>query len=160
VLSIGSTGPEVEQLQLFLSERNDITPNVIPIVGPADGLYGPATAAAVQAWQHYLGIEADGSYGPQTREHTDRWHGFRAEPLKLGMQGEPVRFVQTYLTSRHRERAAEVPDPGSIDGVFGEMTDAAVRGWQAFLAVDADGIWGAATWQATDRFDDRMAAAR
>jgi peptidoglycan hydrolase-like protein with peptidoglycan-binding domain len=33
----------------------------------ADGIYGPATAAATQAWQGRYGISADGMVGPETR---------------------------------------------------------------------------------------------
>jgi hypothetical protein len=35
--------------------------------GPLDGEYGPATAAAVRAFQTAAGIEVDGIVGPQTR---------------------------------------------------------------------------------------------
>lgn len=36
--------------------------------GPLDGRYGPATAAAVTAFQRATGIDADGIVGPETRK--------------------------------------------------------------------------------------------
>ena len=49
----GMQGPEVQQLQRLLG----LTP---------DGLFGPATQAAVVAFQKQHGLGADGIVGPQT----------------------------------------------------------------------------------------------
>ena len=160
VLAVGSQGPAVEQVQLFLGGRNDATPNIVPRVGRADGLYGPATAAAVQGWQRHLGLDADGAYGPETRKHTDAWRHHRSVTIREGARGATVLYVQHYLAERHAELPAELPDPGSADGEFGSTTATAVRAWQGFLHIGADGVWGPGTWGATDTFEDRKAAGR
>lgn len=40
--------------------------------GTEDGVYGPATEAAVKCWQRKLGIAADGRWGPKTQAATER----------------------------------------------------------------------------------------
>jgi N-acetylmuramoyl-L-alanine amidase len=53
-------GPKVAEVQNALLAR-DIHP------GPADGIFGPATAAAVAAFQAREGLVVDGVVGPETR---------------------------------------------------------------------------------------------
>ena len=50
----GSTGPAVVAWQMAIG------------ISPADGIFGPATAAATRAWQTQQGLSADGIVGPQT----------------------------------------------------------------------------------------------
>lgn len=52
---------EVKKLQLFLSATGDF--NVTP-----NGTYGPATKAAVKAFQIKNGLKGDGVFGPMTRD--------------------------------------------------------------------------------------------
>ncbi len=59
VLRKGSRGDEVQQLQ------TDLTAAGFP-VGAVDGVFGPATEAAVTAFQAARGLDADGVVGPQT----------------------------------------------------------------------------------------------
>lgn len=59
MLQVGSEGPRVETLQQKLADLN-FSP------GPIDGIYGPATEAAVLAFQRSQGLIADGIAGPKT----------------------------------------------------------------------------------------------
>jgi putative chitinase len=59
VLKLGSSGPDVSTLQDRLSELG-FTP------GATDGQFGPATQAAVMAFQQSQGLLADGVVGPRT----------------------------------------------------------------------------------------------
>jgi peptidoglycan L-alanyl-D-glutamate endopeptidase CwlK len=59
VLQMGSSGPEVTDLQNRLRARG-FDPGV------SDGSFGPGTAAAVEAFQRSAGLTADGVVGPQT----------------------------------------------------------------------------------------------
>lgn len=56
-------------------------------------------------------------------------------PLRLGSRGDDVRRVQGIL--------GEVQD-----GIFGEVTRAAVRAWQQARGLASDGVVGPATWAA------------
>lgn len=58
--------------------------------------------------------------------------------LRIGSRGKDVRELQTALALRDLE-------PGPVDGVFGQKTDAAVRSFQAAARLDVDGIVGPAT---------------
>src|SRR5215210_1859878 len=56
-------------------------------------------------------------------------------PLRVGSQGDLVAHVQTKLGV-------------ASDGVFGPVTDAAVRRYQVSAGLDVDGIVGPVTWSA------------
>ena len=65
--------------------------------------------------------------------------------LRPGSSGSAVRTVQTQLT-RIRRNYPLIPSPGSIDGVYGSATQAAVRQFQKIFSLSADGVVGSATW--------------
>jgi len=62
-LQLSSTGDVVRSLQQVLSERSSEW-GVSP--GPVDGVFGPQTRAAVEAFQHWGNVAADGIVGDQT----------------------------------------------------------------------------------------------
>lgn len=57
----GTSGVPVQQIQ---SALNAVMGNNLKV----DGKFGPATAAAVEAYQRYVGLKVDGIVGPQTWE--------------------------------------------------------------------------------------------
>ena len=59
LLARGSTGPAVSELQGML--------NSVGYSVASDGIYGPATEAAVRGFQTASGLTPDGLYGPQTQ---------------------------------------------------------------------------------------------
>ena len=109
-----------------------------------DGVFGPATDAAVRAFQQHKGLAVDGIVGPVT------WSA-QIITVRQGDQGDAVRGVQEEFQFRN-----ESGDPSKgvqIDGIFGPQTDAAVRGFQQALhqdisSVTVDGIVGPVTWRA------------
>jgi peptidoglycan hydrolase-like protein with peptidoglycan-binding domain len=62
-LGEGSSGPVVTALQQLLTEAAFVE-GASP--GPADGIYGPRTKAAVQAFQGFEHLQTDGVVGEKT----------------------------------------------------------------------------------------------
>jgi peptidoglycan hydrolase-like protein with peptidoglycan-binding domain len=107
-----------------------------------DGIFGPATEAAVKAFQTSKGMTADGIMSAQT------WSTLIIQ-VKKGSSGDAVRGVQ----EEFQFRAGEPGKGLKVDGIFGPQTDSTVRGFQHALSLDipsvvVDGIVGPVTWQA------------
>ena len=136
VVQSGSNGHPIKTLQYLLRARGHSL--------VVDGSFGPQTDVAVKAFQQSHGLAADGIVSPAT------WMAL-IEQVKEGSRGDAVRGVQEEFQFRN---LSGNPDNGpKIDGIFGPVTDAAVRGFQQALSVEipsvkVDGIVGQATWQA------------
>jgi peptidoglycan hydrolase-like protein with peptidoglycan-binding domain len=105
-------------------------------------MFGPATEAAVKAFQASKGMTADGIMNPQT------WSVLIIQ-VEKGSHGDAVRGVQ----EEFQFRAGEPGKGLKVDGIFGPQTDSTVRGFQHALSLDipsvvVDGIVGPVTWQA------------
>ncbi len=104
-----------------------------------DGSFGPATEAAVRAFQQAHGQAGDGIVGPQT------WPLLIVQ-VRRGRTGEAVRGVQEEF--QFRNLSGDPRKGVQIDGSFGPKTDEAVRGFQQSLGIGVDGIVGPITWRA------------
>jgi peptidoglycan hydrolase-like protein with peptidoglycan-binding domain/DNA invertase Pin-like site-specific DNA recombinase len=107
--------------------------------GPIDGLYGPLTEAAVESFQLARGLQVDGVVGPLTRREL-RQAPDMARGEGYGDRGgsQRVRVLQRRLQRLGQE-------PGPIDGLYGPMTEAAVKGFQRARELSADGVVGPRT---------------
>jgi peptidoglycan hydrolase-like protein with peptidoglycan-binding domain len=104
-----------------------------------DGIFGPLTEGAVKALQTANGLTIDGIVGQQT------WPRLIVQ-VRRGDQGDAVRGVQEEFQFRN---LSGDPSQGlQIDGIFGPLTDDAVRGFQQALGLTVDGIVGPFTWRA------------
>jgi hypothetical protein len=136
VVKNGADGHPVKTLQYLLRARGHSV--------AVDGVFGPQTEAAVKAFQGSKGLTADGIVGPVT------WPALVVQ-VKQGSQGDAVRGVQEEF--QFRNLSGDPTQGVQVDGIFGPMTDAAVRGFQQALSLDipavqVDGIVGPVTWQA------------
>jgi peptidoglycan hydrolase-like protein with peptidoglycan-binding domain len=108
--------------------------------GSIDGIAGPATRAAVRRLQARRGLVVDGIAGPRTRRALGRRGRPRlgSRPLASGARGWDVAALQ-FLLARHGFPS------GPVDGGLGPRTGAALRRFQAWAGLAADGVAGPAT---------------
>jgi len=131
LVRLGDTAHPVSTLQYLLGARSH------PV--EVDGDFGPETDAAVRAFQDEEDLDVDGIVGPLT------WSAVIVQVSK-GSEGDAVRGVQEEFAFRN---LSGDPSKGlRVDGIFGPKTDAAVRGFQDAVGLDADGIVGPLTWRA------------
>lgn len=140
LLESGDRGTAVAQLQQFLSAIGFQ-------VGASDGVFGPMTLAGVRQFQENQGLTPDGVVGSQTRSAMSRVAAvLPAAPvldansriLRPGARGDDVAQLQEVLRIAGH-------DPGSVDGVFGPLTQAAIESFQAKAGVAVDGKIGPIT---------------
>jgi peptidoglycan hydrolase-like protein with peptidoglycan-binding domain len=123
--STSATDPAVADLQSVMKRLGYYS-------GPIDGVYGPATSAAVTEMQKALGVTADGIFGPAT------------DAALKGKGHDVVVQIQTELT-RYGYYT------GPIDGDYGTATKAAVEQLQKDLGLTADGLVGPQTVDAVNK---------
>lgn len=103
--------------------------------GPADGVFGPLTEAAVADFQTQFELAVDGIAGPQTLETLAGLLDEFAVNLRMGDKGAAVERLQEILI-------AMGIDPGPVDGIFGALTLQAVTAFQESNGLVIDGIVG------------------
>jgi len=148
----GARGNYVSQIQSCLNQVNNAGLST-------DGVFGALTEAAVINYQRANGLATNGIVGPITWDHLME-RCFRTQPpvppppptppsvwppypgvlLMRGMQGPSIRQVQERLN------ALGASPRLSTDGVFGQLTEAAVMTFQRANGLTPDGVVGAITW--------------
>ena len=138
----GCTGDSVKTLQDKLNALGYNSGNV-------DGIFGAKTYAAVTAFQKANSLGVDGIVGkltwgklygvsPAMPVETTTVVG-RPPMVSYGSRGDAVRKLQELLNALGY-------DCGSVDGIFGSKTKAAVLAFQKANGLGADGIVGPLTW--------------
>ena len=134
-LRSGATGESVRDLQRRLARAGHVAADSL-------GVYGPATEAAVRAFQERRGLRVDGICGVQT------WSSLVEAGHQLGdrllylrspmLRGDDIAALQALL-------GALGFDAGRVDGIFGPDTQHAVAEFQRNAGLTTDGICGPAT---------------
>ena len=127
----GDKNHPVNTLQYLLRAHGD---TVI-----VDGIFGAKTDAAVRTFQRSTNLAADGLVGLHT------WSALIIQVFQ-GSTGDAVRGVQEEF--QYRNLSGDPSQGVQVDGIFGPMTDAAVRGFQQAIGLVVDGIVGPLTWRA------------
>ncbi len=123
MLRKGISGEPVKRLQAKLGVE-------------ADGVFGPATEAALKSYQQEQGLGVDGIAGPDTFAHLGL---HELVLLRKGSRGQMVKELQEALGI-------------TADGVFGGGTERAVKAYQEKHGLSVDGIAGPATLATMDIF--------
>ena len=122
-----SRSPTVAALQVGLRAHG-------AYVGTVDGTFGPATAAAIRAFQRQAGLDVDGVAGPRTRAALGAFGrpALGSRVLGRGNVGWDVAQLQ-FLLAEHGYPS------GMFDGRFGPRLSAAVRRFQRWAGLVASG---------------------
>jgi len=162
VLSTGSRGAHVLELQFILNSIAPFYPTIPPVI--QDSVFGPTVKNSVTEFQKTFNLTPDGIVGPGTWNKlyavyrgihenapvppvtppSNSHPPFPGTSLRIGSTGANVRLIQTYLNTI----GIVYPDiPAlTVDGVFGQDTHAAVVAFQRRFNLTADGIIGPITW--------------
>ena len=158
----GDIGQNVSRIQIELNRISQNYP-AIPKV-EMDGVFGPATDAAVRAFQSIFSLTVDGIVGQATwyklillyvavnklgelRSEGQTFLGFSweyPESIEPGETGGKVTHLQ-YMLSVIAEFIPEVPAP-TITGRYGEETERAVAAFQTYAGREATGTVDRETW--------------
>jgi peptidoglycan endopeptidase LytF len=115
----------VKELQTTLAALDYYT-------GSVDGVYGPETTQAVEAFQKDAGIAVDGKYGPETHTALEKAY------TELGNAWEDHQAVA--------ELQQAMFDLGyyddAIDGLYGPETVAGIKAVQKDCGITEDGLYG------------------
>ena len=161
-LRSGSRGSSVKTIQRQLARIAKNYPSIGALT--ADGIFGAATEAAVRRFQTIFDLTSDGIVGRATWNKIsyiyvavkglaeldgegEYPYGIVPYPgylIRRGQSGENVRIMQQYLSDIAKVYGS-VPKI-TVDGVFGSGTETAVKAFQRYFGLTADGIVGKVTW--------------
>lgn len=168
VLEEGSTGLGIRLLQYYLSYIAAFNPTIEPVA--IDGIFGPATRNAVEAFQQTYGLPVTGIVDEYTwYELFNVYRGLIASipitysesvvvpypgtTLRVGTETAYVQVLQEYLNyiGQTYTQIPAVP----VTGYFGALTYNAVEAFQRLFGLEPTGVVEFSTWNAiTNVYED------
>lgn len=139
-ISEGASGQTVELAQYLLVCQTDFL-----TYRQIDGIFGPQTKTAMEQFQRSWGLTVDGVVGSATWAALG---GSRPQPptLTQGARGPVVEKLQ-FVLNEGRGGFVPASEPVlALDGDYGPMTAAVVRGAQQHAGIPVDGQVGLQTW--------------
>jgi peptidoglycan hydrolase-like protein with peptidoglycan-binding domain len=132
-LCLGMSGSKVEEIQKRLKDLGLYTETKVT------GYFGPATEEAVKAFQEASGIPVDGIVGKKTK--AAMFAPFKSTTMVPGMKGDNVTSLQNRLSILGYYE-------GPITGLYGQLTQQAVKYFQQLNGLKQDGVCGKTTYSA------------
>jgi len=144
-LSFGSTGEDVKDLQVVLNAT--VAEHSLVV----NGVFGNQTKKAVMVLQKQYSLTIDGIVGNQTWAVVDTIDAGENDPnsratLCFSSTGEDVEYLQRRLNGIGFGSLV-------VDGIFGVATEKAVKKFQKYYGLTADGIVGSQTWAKLETID-------
>ena len=158
-LSEGDSGIEVFELQYLLNLVSEFNNEIPPIT--IDGVFGPSTKNALEAFQSAYGLNVTGKtdinvwdrlYREYVGTLTSLPAGFfgsttipyQGRVLRFGLEGDDVTALQEYLNfiGNTYTRIPKI----NVDGVFGNQTQAAVTVFKEIFGLNPTPIVSAQVW--------------
>jgi N-acetylmuramoyl-L-alanine amidase len=153
VLRRGDIGPDVAEIRSMLAAQG-----LLPSDGSVGDGFDEAVEHAVRTFQQRRGLITDGVAGPAT------YRSLRGASFHLGSR--PLAYLMSAQVNGDdvftlQERLTELGyDGGRPDGIFGRLTENALRSFQRDYGLVADGICGAATVRALSQLSPRARGGR
>lgn len=160
-LAAGSTGQHVKEMQYYLYILSAYYSSIPQI--SYDGIFGPATTAAVKAFQQLFGLTVDGIVGPATwaalygqftkLRNVDglvyalRAFAYPGTPLTISSTGNNVLFVQ-FMLAYIGSFFDQILPVTAFDGIFDEALAEIVKSFQTEFFLTATGVVDEETWSA------------
>jgi len=164
-LQPGSIGPYVVTMQTALNRISQDYP-AIPKIWPVDGVFDLNTQTAVKKFQSIFNLTPDGIVGQATwykivylytgitrlselvsqgqRFYRVEFSQQPPQTLRPGDRGRPVAIAQFWLTMASQFNSAITPL--AMDGIFGPLTEQAVRAFQQWAGLPVTGVVDFDTW--------------
>ena len=132
--------------------------------GKVDGKFGPDTHNAVYRFQRSIGLKTDGRPGDRTLtalyEGTSAINNVNARKASSIVPKDPhsIHYGTFGARVRSLQKALKAAGyfKGTVDGVFGEMTELAVRKFQTARRLHVDGVAGTRTIASLNRVQKKV----
>ena len=146
--ALGDRGPAVGEIRGRLALL-DLLPDAPHGVPERDPVFDTQVEQAVRTFQQLQGLVCDGVVGAQTWRRLEEARWRLGDRVLLHSVSHPLTGGDV---SSLQQRLLELGfDPGRVDGIFGTMTDHALRDFQRNIGLADDGTCGPATFKALAR---------